>query len=103
MRYLGFLACLGLVMCSSTAFAAEMSPEQVCEKQGDVAKKAASMRISGTDKDTATKTLIRMYDRPDSGVTADNVRGMVYLAYGPGARMDPDYLRKFAIKQCNIK
>ena len=101
MRHLGLVA--SLMLLSSPVFAAELSTAERCEKQGDVAEKAASLRISGVDKDTATKTLTRMYDRPDSGVTADNIRGMVVLAYGPGANMKPDYLRQFTIKQCNIK
>lgn len=101
MRYLGIFVCLMMFVYPS--YAAEMSAEERCEKQGEVAEKAAKMRISGVDKDTATKTLTSMYDREGSGITADNVKGMVMIAYGPGARMNPDYLRQFTIKQCNIK
>jgi hypothetical protein len=101
MHYLVFLA--SLMLLSSPTFAAEMSAEERCEIQGNVAQKAANLRIAGVDKETATDTLTKMYDKPDSGVTADNVRGMVMVAYGPGARMSPDKLREFTIKQCNIK
>jgi hypothetical protein len=95
MRYPAMLSLILFVSCPSLA---EMTAEQRCEKQGEVAKQAASLRISGTDKDTAMKTLSRMYDRPGSGVTADNVRGMVTVAYM--AKMKPEQMEKFAIDQC---
>ena len=78
--------------------AAELTGEERCVKQGEVAEKAASMRVSGVDKDTATKTLTRMYDRPDSGVTANNVRGMVMVSYM--TKMKPEKMRDYAIKEC---
>ena len=96
MRYIGILA--ALLLCSYPAFAA-MSDEERCEKRGDVAEEAASMRISGVDKDTATKTLTIMYDRPDSGVTANNIRGMVMVSYM--AKMEPKKMRDYAIAECN--
>ena len=95
MRYIGILAALLLI--SYPAFAG-MSDEERCEKQGDVAEEAASMRISGVDKDTATKTLTRMYDSPDSGVTANNIRGMVMVSYM--AKMEPKKMRDYAIAEC---
>lgn len=96
MRYLAFIT--GLVLLSHPVFAAEMSDEERCVKQGEVAEKAASMRISGVDKDTATKTLTRMYDRPGSGVTANNIRGMVMVSYM--AKMKPKEMREYAIAEC---
>ena len=95
MHYIGILAALLLI--SYPAFAG-MSDEERCEKQGDVAEEAASMRISGVDKDTATKTLTRMYDRPDSGVTSNNIRGMVMVSYM--AKMEPKKMRDYAIAEC---
>ena len=95
MRYTGIIA--ALLLCSYPAFAA-MSDAERCEKQGDVAKEAASMRISGVDKDTATKNLTKMYDHPDSGVTANNIRGMVMVSYM--AKMKPKKMRDYAIAEC---
>lgn len=95
MRYIGILAALLLYSCPAVA---DMSDEERCEKQGDVAEKAASMRISGVDKDSATKTLTRMYDHPDSGVTANNIRGMVMVSYM--AKMEPKKMRDYAIAEC---
>ncbi len=66
MRYIGIL--FSLLLFSYPAFAADMSQEERCVKQGEVAEKATDMRISGVDKDTATRTLIEMYDQPGSGV-----------------------------------
>ena len=95
MRYTGII--VALLLCSYPAFAA-MSDAERCEKQGDVAKEAASMRISGVDKDTATKNLTKMYDHPDSGVTANNIRGMVMVSYM--AKMKPKKMRDYAIAEC---
>jgi len=95
MRYSGILAFLLLFSIPSFA---DMSPEQRCEKQGEVAQEASKLRISGVDKDTATKTLIRMYDQPDTGVTANNVRGMVMISYL--SKMKPEKMRDYAITEC---
>ena len=77
---------------------AEMAPEERCRKQGDVAQQAANMRLSDVDKDTAVKTLKRMYDQPGSGVTAQNIQGLTTVAYM--AKMQPDKMRDYAIAEC---
>ena len=40
---------------------ADVTPEEHCEKLGDVAEKVANLRISGADKEAATKTLGKIY------------------------------------------
>ena len=77
---------------------AEMSPEERCEKQGDVAQKAANMRMSEVDKETAVNTLTRIYDRPGSGVTALNINGLTTVAYM--TRMKPEKMREYAVTEC---
>ena len=96
MRHLGIIACL--LLFSFSAFAAEKSDEERCVKEGEVAEKAANMRISGVDKDTAAKSLISMYDQPESGVTTDRVRGMVTVSYL--AKMEPKKMRDYVIAEC---
>lgn len=96
MRYLAIVA--SLLLFSYPAFSADISDEERCVKQGEVAEKAANMRISGVDKDTATKTLIEMYDRPGSGVTTNNIRGMVMVSYM--AKMEPKKMQDYAIAEC---
>ncbi|MCW8933938.1 MAG: hypothetical protein OQK98_04360 [Gammaproteobacteria bacterium] len=96
MRYLGVI--VSLVLFSFPAFSADMTDEERCLKLGEVAEKASNMRISGADKDTATSTLIKMYDQPGSGVTTSNVRGMVMISYM--ARMEPKKMRDYAIAEC---
>jgi hypothetical protein len=96
MRYLGIIA--SLLLFSYPAFSADMSDEERCTKQGEVAEKAANMRISGVDKDTAARTLIEMYDQPGSGVTANNVRGMVMVSYM--AKLEPKKMQDYAIAEC---
>jgi hypothetical protein len=96
MRYLGVFASLLLVSCP--AFSAEMTAEERCLKLGEVAEKATNMRISGEDKDTATSTLIKMYDQPGSGLTTNKIRGMVMLSYM--AKMEPKKMRDYAVAQC---
>ena len=82
----------------SLPVSANITPEERCEKQGDVAEKAANLRISGADKETATNTLTEIYDRPGSGVTAQNIKGMVMVSYM--AKMKPDQMRNYAIAEC---
>ena len=77
---------------------AGMAPEEQCEKQGDVAEQASDMRISGVDKETAIESLNKIYDHPGTGVTANNIRGMVTVSYM--AKMTPENMRKYAIDQC---
>jgi len=96
MRYLGIIASLLLFSCP--AFSADMTAEERCLKRGEVAEKAASMRISGVDKDAATKNLIKMYDQPGSSVTTNNVRGMVMISYM--AKMEPKKMRDYAVTEC---
>jgi hypothetical protein len=96
MRYIGILA--SLLLFSYPAYAADISQEERCVKQGEVAEKATNMRISGVDKDTATKTLIEMYDQPGSGVTPNMVRGMVMVSYM--AKMEPKKMRDYATAEC---
>jgi hypothetical protein len=87
-----------VIMLLSFPVLADMTPEERCEKRGDVAKEASKMRISGADKDTATNALIEIYDHPDSGVTANNVHGLVMVSYM--AKMKPDNMRNYVIDQC---
>ncbi len=96
MRYIGIL--FSLLLFSYPAFAADMSPEERCVKQGEVAEKATNMRISGVDKDTATNTLIEMYDQPGSGVTPNMVRLVVMESYI--AKMEPKKMRDYAYASC---
>ena len=96
MRYLGVIA--SLLLFSYPAFSADMTDEERCLKLGEVAEKATDMRISGADKDTATKTLIKMYNRLGSGVTTNNVRGMVMVSYV--AKMEPKKMRDYAVAEC---
>ena len=77
---------------------ADMAPEVQCEKQGDVAEQASDMRISGVDKETAIESLNKIYDQPGTGVTANNIRGLVTVSYM--AKMTPENMRKYAIDQC---
>ena len=76
----------------------DITPEERCEKLGDVAEKAANLRISGADKEAATNTLAEIYDRPGSGVTTKNIKGMVMVSYM--AKMKPDQMRNYAITEC---
>lgn len=96
MRYLGIIA--SLLLFSYPALSADMTDEERCLKRGEVAEKATNMRISGVDKDTATKNLIKMYDRPGSGVTTNNVRGMVMISYM--AKMEPKKMRDYVVAEC---
>lgn len=98
MRYLGFIASLLLLSFAYPAFSADSTDEERCLKLGEVAEKATIMRISGVDKDTATRDLIKMYDKPGSGVTTNNVHGMVMLSYM--AKMEPKKMREYAVAQC---
>lgn len=82
----------------SFSASAEITPEQRCEKQGDVSAEAANLRISGADKETATKTLVEMYDHPGSGVTAQQIEDMVMISYI--AKMKPDQTRSYVIAEC---
>ncbi len=96
MRYSGVIA--SLLLLSFPAFSADMTGEERCLKLGEVAEQATNMRMSGTDKDTATETLIEMYDQPGSGLTTNKVRGMVMLSYM--AKMEPKKMRDYAVAQC---
>lgn len=96
MRYYGLLLFCAIVI--SLPVSAESTPEERCEKQGDVAEKAANLRISGADQDTATRTLTEMYDHPGSGVTAQNIEAMVMVSYM--AKMKPDQMRNYVIAEC---
>jgi len=95
MRLSGILA---LTIFFSFPVFADITPEERCEKQGDVAKEASSMRISGVDKETATDSLIKKYDRPGTGVTANRIQGMVMVSYM--AKMKPEKMRDYVIDQC---
>ena len=95
MRYSILLYIVSII---STPALADMTPEQKCEKQGEVAQEAARMRTSGLDKNTATTSLIKTYDKPGSGVTETNVRGLVMVSYM--AKMEPEKMRDYAIDQC---
>ena len=87
-----------LAMLLTHAVQADMSAQERCEKQGDVAQQAANMRMSEVDKETAINTLTRMYDRPGSGVTALNVKGMTTVAYM--SKMQPEQMRDYAVAEC---
>ena len=95
MRLSGILA---LAIFISFSVIADMAPEERCEKQGDVAEQASSMRISGVDKETAIESLNKIYDHPDTGVTANRIAGLVTVSYM--AKMTPENMRKYAIDQC---
>ena len=96
MRYSGLLLLSALFI--SFPLSADITPEERCEKQGDVAEKASSLRISGVDKETATQTLTETYDRPGSGVTGQNIEAMVTVSYM--AKMKPDQMRNYVIAEC---
>lgn len=96
MRYYGLLLFCAIFL--SLPVSAESTPEERCEKQGDVAEKAANLRISGSDKETATKTLTEVYDHPGSGVTVKDIEGMVMVSYM--AKMKPDQMRNYIIAEC---
>lgn len=101
---MSFTGIFVVVMLLSFPVLADMTPEERCEKQGEVAQESSKMRVSGADKDTTTRTLIETYDHPGSGVTANNVRGLVLVSYM--AKMKPDKMRDYAIDQCkkdNVK
>lgn len=95
MRYSGMFA---VVMFLSFSVIADITPEERCDNQGKVAMEASKMRLSGSDQDSTTTTLIEMYDQPDTGVTAKNVRGLVMVSYM--AKMKPENMRDYAIDQC---
>ena len=96
MRYFGVV--VGLLLLSFPAFSADMTAEERCQKLGEVAEKASSMRISGEDKDATTSALLKTYDHPESGLTTDKIRGMVMVSYM--ARMEPEKMQDFAIAEC---
>lgn len=62
MRYFRLL--LSCAIFISFPVTAEITPEQRCEKRGDVAEEAANLRISGADKETATSTLTEIMITP---------------------------------------
>lgn len=95
MRYFGIFT---IVMLLSFPAFAGMTHEEHCEKLGEVAREASEMRISGADKETTTTALIEMYGQAGSGVTADNVRGQVMVAYM--AKMKPEKMRDYVSDQC---
>jgi hypothetical protein len=95
MRYSGIFA---VVMLISLPVLDDITPEERCINWGEVAKKATKMRLSGADKDTTTNTLIEMFVHPNSGVTANNVRGWVMVSYM--AKMQPEKMRDYTINQC---
>jgi hypothetical protein len=82
----------------SSLVLADMTPEERCEEQGDVAEKASNLRISGDDKETAISTLTKEYDHSGTSITALNVRGLVTVSYM--AKMKPEKMRDYAIAQC---
>ena len=77
---------------------ADTATEEQCEIRGDVAEQASDMRISGVDKEAAIESLNKIYDHPDTGVTANNIRGLVTVSYM--AKMTPENMRNYAIDQC---
>jgi hypothetical protein len=95
-RYSGLLLFCAIFISFSTS--ANMTPEERCEERGELARKASNLRIQGIDKDTAIGTLTEEYDRPDTSITALNVRGWVTVSYM--AKMKPDQMRNYAIAEC---
>lgn len=95
MRFSGILA---LSIFFSFPVFADMAAEERCEKQGDVAEQASNMRISGIDKETAIDALNKEYDSPETGITENNIRGLVTVSYM--AKMTPENMRNYAIDQC---
>lgn len=96
MRYSGLLLFCAIFF--SFPVSADITPGEQCEKQGEVAEKAADLRISGANKETATKTLTEIYDRSGSGVTTENIKSMVMIAYM--AKMKPAQTRDFVTAEC---
>ena len=95
------MRCLGMfvsILFFSSLVLADMTPEERCEEQGDVAEKASNLRISGDDKETAISTLTKEYDHSGTSITALNVRGLVTVSYM--AKMKPEKMRDYAIAQC---
>lgn len=95
MRCLGIL--VSIILFSSPALA-DMTPEERCEEQGEVAQKASNLRIAGVDKNTAIGTLAKEYDHTGTSITALNIRGLVTVSYM--AKMKPVKMRDYAIVQC---
>ncbi|RLA22646.1 MAG: hypothetical protein DRQ62_07675 [Gammaproteobacteria bacterium] len=95
MRFLGMLVS---VIIFSNPVLADMTPEERCEERGELAHKASKLRIQGIDKDTAIGSLTEEYDRPDTSITALNVRGLVTVSYM--AKMKPEQMRNYAISEC---
>ena len=95
MRLSGILAFAVFI---SVSVIADMTPEERCEKQGDVAEQASYMRISGVDKETAIESLKKIYNHPDTAVTANSISGLVTVSYM--AKMTPESMRIYAIDQC---
>ena len=95
------MRCLGMfvsILFFSSLVLADLTPEERCEEQGDVAEKASNLRISGDDKETAISTLTKEYDHSGTSITALNVRGLVTVSYM--AKMKPEKMRDYAIAQC---
>lgn len=89
---------LALILLFSFPALADMSAAERCEKEGDVAKEASNLRISGVDKDTATNSLIEIHEQSATGLSANTIRGLVMVSYM--AKMKPDKMRDYAIDQC---
>ena len=57
MRYSGLLLFCAIFI--SFPVSADMTPEERCQKQGEVAEKATNLRISGADQETATRRWLK--------------------------------------------
>ena len=86
------------IMLFSNPVLADMTSEEHCKEQGDVAEKASNLRISGVDKNTAIDSLTKKYDRSETSITALNIRGLVTVSYM--AKMKPGKMRDYAVIQC---
>ena len=80
---------------SQPVIAAEMSPEDMCSKLGDIAKQASQMRLDGKDKNEA---LAAIEKADNAGLPDDRVSGAVLVSYA--AKMAPDSMRDYYISQC---
>ena len=83
------------VLFSQQALAADMTTEERCTAQGDIAKQASQMRLDGKDMNKAMETL-RKADK--TGLSEDKINGAVRLSYM--AKMKPDSMRKYFISEC---
>jgi hypothetical protein len=94
---LRIITCL-LGLTFSLGSMAEMTAEQRCAREGEVAARAGELRNNDTDKESALAALRAEYLQTDSGLTEQSILGMTNFAYM--TKMSPDKLRAYAEDQC---